>query len=178
MVTGSSPDVTAKAKLPNYPYLSTSVAFVDYDHDGDLDLFIAGNADAEQELKVAEKSRNAPSNMSNTISVTMLPAPNLLLRNNGDGTFTDQTAAAKLANPNEAYAIIPTDFDNRRDIDLLVAARNDVSLWRNMRDGTFTNVGSDVGLKSQPKLFTSAAVGDINKDGFEDFYFGEGSVRG
>src|SRR6476659_4117130 len=156
---GKFTDVTAKAKLPNYRYLSTSVAFVDYDHDGDLDLFIVGNADAEQELKASEKLRNTP---SNTISVTMPPAPNLLLRNNGDGTFTDQTAAAKLANPNEAYAVIPTDFDNRRDIDLLVAARNNVSLWRNMRDGTFTNVVSDVGLKSEPKLFTNAEVGDIN----------------
>src|SRR6185369_4766936 len=132
---GKFTDVTAKAKLPNYPYLSTSVAFVDYDHDGDLDLFIAGEADAEEEVKAAAKVRATPSN-----TVSMPPAPNLLLRNNGDGTFTDQTAAAKLANPNEAYAVIPTDFDNRRDIDLLVAARNNVSLWRNMRDGTFTNV--------------------------------------
>jgi Tfp pilus assembly protein PilF len=175
---GKFTDVTAKAKLPNYPYLSTSVAFVDYDHDGDLDLFIAGNADAEEELKAAAKLRATPSNTFSTFSVSMPPATNLLLRNNGDGTFTDQTTAAKLANPNEAYAVIPTDFDNRRDIDLLVASRNDVSLWRNMRDGTFTNVISDVGLKREPKLFTSAAVGDINKDGFEDFYFGEGSFAG
>ena len=175
---GKFTEVTAKAKIPDYSYLSTSVAFVDYDHDGDLDLFIAGNADAEQELKAAEKLRNTPSNTFYSISVNLPPAPNVLLRNNGDGTFTDQTVAAKLANPNEAYAVIPTDFDNRRDIDLLVASRNDVSLWRNMRDGTFSNVVSDVGLKGEPKLFTSAAVGDLNKDGFEDFYFGEGSFAG
>src|ERR1051325_17313 len=175
---GKFTDVTAKAKIPNYPYLSTSVAFVDYDHDGDLDLFIAGKADAEQQLKNAEKLRNTPSNMLYSISVAMPPASNLLLRNNGDGTFTDQTAAANLANPNEAHAVIPTDFDNRRDIDLLVASANGLSLWRNMRDGTFSNVVADAGLKGEPKAFTSAAIGDVNKDGFEDFYFGDGSFAG
>lgn len=179
---GKFTDVTAKAKLPNYPYLSTSVAFVDYDHDGDLDLFIAGEADAEQEVKTAAESRKretvTPANMLYTISVSMPPAPNLLLRNNGDGTFTDQTTAAKLPNPNQAYAVVPTDFDNRRDIDLLVASNSEIALWRNMRDGTFTNVVSDVGLKGEPKAFTSVAIGDINKDGFPDFYFGRGSLAG
>jgi len=174
---GKFTDVTAKAKIPNYPYLSTSVAFVDYDHDGDLDLFVPGRADPEREQKDAEDRRKREATNPST-SVNLAPAPNLLLRNNGDGTFTDQTAVAKLANLNEAYAVIPTDFDNRRDIDLLVASHHEISLWRNMRDGTFTNVASEVGIKGDAKFFTSAAVGDINKDGFEDFYFGHGSLPG
>ncbi|HEV8369538.1 MAG TPA: FG-GAP-like repeat-containing protein, partial [Pyrinomonadaceae bacterium] len=180
---GQFTDVSAKAKLPNYPYLSKSVAFVDYDHDGDLDLFIAGESDAEETVKSAAEGRKreatTPSNMFYSISVMMPPAPNLLLRNNGDSTFTDQSAAAKLAIPNDAYAVIPTDFDNRRDIDLLIASKNDVSIWRNMRDGSFTDVASDVGLKTDgQKLFTSVAVGDVNKDGFTDFYFARGSWAG
>ena len=135
---GSFSDTTTTAKIPALPNGSTTAAFVDFDHDGDLDLLIGGDG-------------------------------NLLLRNNGDGTFTDQTAAAKLAGKATARAIVPTDFDNRRDIDLLIAGTDKVSLWRNMRDGTFRDVATDAGLAV--KGATNVAVGDVNKDGFTDFYF-------
>ena len=136
---GSFSDVTAAAKIPPSPESSTTAAFVDVDHDGDLDLVIAGQGQ-------------------------------LLLRNNGDGTFTDQTTAAKLVDKVLARSIVPTDFDNRRDIDLLIASTDKVALWRNMRDGTFRDVASEVGLAV--KGATNVAVGDVNKDGFTDFYFG------
>ncbi len=138
---GSFSDVTAAAKIPASPNRAMSAAFVDFDHDGDLDLLLAGEG-------------------------------NLLLRNNGDGTFSDQTATAKLVDKESAYAIVPTDFDNRRDIDLLIASPEKISLWRNMRDGTFRDVAAEVGLAaSDRKGATSVAAGDVNKDGFTDFYF-------
>lgn len=122
------------------PYLSA--AFVDIDHDGDLDLFIVGPI-------------------------------NVLLRNNGNGTFTNYTHQANLAAPNSfssASSIIPTDFDNRRDIDLLLLpAAESPKLFRNLRDGTFRDVGKEVGLDSQG-AFWCAAAGDVNKDGFIDFF--------
>lgn len=134
-------DVTAAAKISSSPTGASTAAFVDVDHDGDLDILIGGQA-------------------------------YLLLRNNGDRTFGDQTAAAKLSDKVSARSIVPTDFDNRRDIDLLVAANEKISLWRNMRDGTFRDVATDVGL-GVPELkgATTVAAGDINKDGFTDFYF-------
>ena len=135
---GSFSDVTATAKIPASPGASKATAFVDYDHDGDLDIFIAGQ-------------------------------PHQLLRNNGDRTFTDQTAEAKLNEKVTARAVVPTDFDNRRDIDLLVASAEKISLWRNMRDGTFRDVAAEVGIASL-KGVTSVAAGDFNKDGFTDFY--------
>ena len=140
---GSFSDVTAAAKIPPSPSNASSTAFADIDHDGDLDILIAGDSF-------------------------------LLLRNNGDRTFSDQTAAAKLAGKVSARSIVPTDFDNRRDIDLLVAGTEKISLWRNMRDGTFSDVASDVGLSINGA--TSVAAGDVNKDGFTDFYFSSGDT--
>ncbi len=134
---GSFSDVTATAKIGANPSSSRSAAFVDVDHDGDLDIFIPGTA---------------------------------LLRNDGDKTFSDQTAAAKLSDKIAARAVVPTDFDNRRDIDLLVAATEKISLWRNLRDGTFRDVAQETGL-GELKGVNSVAAGDVNKDGFTDFYF-------
>jgi tetratricopeptide (TPR) repeat protein len=139
---GTFSDVTSRVKIPVSPKAAATAAFVDVDHDGDLDIVIGGDAD-------------------------------LLLRNNGDGTFSDQTAAAKLAANSSARAIVATDFDNRRDIDLLIASPEKISLWRNMRDGTFRDVAGDVGLiTAELKGATTVAAGDVNKDGFTDFYFG------
>ncbi len=135
---GGFSDVTANAKIPPALTGGATAAFVDFDHDGDLDLLLGGDG-------------------------------LLLLRNNGDGTFADQTAAAKLTDKVHAHAIVPTDFDNRRDIDLLVASTEKVSLWRNMRDGTFKDVAAEGGLIV--KGATNVAAGDVNKDGFTDFYF-------
>ncbi|MCM3873421.1 MAG: FG-GAP-like repeat-containing protein, partial [Pyrinomonadaceae bacterium] len=165
---GRFSDVTAKAQIPKYSYLSKSVAFVDYDHDGDLDLFIAGCADLSETLK---------SQSSSFLYTTA--APNLLLRNNGDGTFVDQTAAAQLSNRVLMATVIATDFDNRRDIDLLVASGKGVALWRNMRDGTFKDVATDTGINVVASSGSSSvAVGDLNKDGYVDFFFGRFSSAG
>src|SRR5689334_18847415 len=134
---GSFFDMTAAAKVTGNLSPSATAAFVDVDHDGDLDIFVPGN---------------------------------VLLRNNGDGTFTDQTAAAKIDEKIIARGVVATDFDNRRDIDLLVAGSDKISLWRNMRDGTFRDVAQETGLDAI-KGANGVAAGDVNKDGFTDFYF-------
>lgn len=163
-------DVTAAAKIPSYPYLSRSAAFCDVDHDGDVDIFIAGHMDprpAQQAIADAQKD-SLPD-----VAFGLLPAPHLLLRNNGDGTFSDQTSAAKLSDRVSARSVVPTDFDNRRDVDLLITSDQKVALWRNMRDGTFRDVAQEVGLGEKGITpVSSVAAGDVNKDGFTDFYFG------
>jgi Flp pilus assembly protein TadD len=142
---GRYEDVTAAAGLTGSADVSVSAAFVDVDHDGDLDIF----------------------------------APNRLLRNNGKGTFTDITSAARVAEgAAQAIAVVPTDFDNRRDIDLVVlTAANAPRLFKNMRDGSFRDVASEVGLPAQGS-FAALAASDVNKDGFTDFFFGRRDAAG
>ena len=76
---------------------------------------------------------------------------------------------------------MPIDFDNRRDIDLLVSADTNkgLALWRNMRDGTFKDVAKDTGLLGGTYLAPlNVASGDLNKDGFTDFYFAQTAWMG
>jgi Flp pilus assembly protein TadD len=178
---GAFTDVTAAAKFPAYPFLSKSVAFVDYDHDGDLDIFIAGTSYAGDALKTLEDKRaNEGARSSITVSTEVTrAAPSLLLRNNGDGTFTDRTAEANLSGSRSIQMAVPTDFDNRRDIDLCAVSEKGVTLWRNMRDGSFRDVTNEVGLGADElKGSMNLALGDINKDGFTDFYFAQGARAG
>ncbi len=99
-----------------------------------------------------------------------------LMRNNGNGTFADVTRAARLALPATASAILPFDFDNRRDIDLLAtSARAGPVLFRNLRTGIFEDVAAAAGLPEAADV-TAAAIGDVNNDGFTDIFFGRAAV--
>ena len=164
---GRFSDVTQDARIPSFPYFPSSVAFVDVDHDGDLDIFVTGLADLSK-----------PPKGHAVFPEDFAPAPNLLLRNDGNGKFTDITTAAKLDKLGHAVAVVPTDFNNRRDIDLLVVNYGKApDLYSNQRDGTFRNVSSEVGLDVEGH-WTCVAAGDINKDGYTDFFFGRADGPG
>jgi cytochrome c-type biogenesis protein CcmH/NrfG len=130
--------------VPPWPHAAATAAFVDIDHDGDLDVFAASGEAG---------------------------GPAVLLRNNGDRTFTDITAAAQLGGAGGAVAVIPTDFDNRRDIDLFVLKHDRPALFKNMRDGSFKDQAAELGLVAAGP-FTCAAAADVNKDGYTDFFLG------
>ena len=148
---GTFEDTTAAAGIPATAGVHGAVAFVDADHDGDLDLVLAG-------------------------------ATPVLLRNNGNGTFTDVSAASKIAAAaGVAAGLVPTDFDNRRDVDLLVARASGAPvLLKNLRDGSFADVSADVGLAAiaGAARVTAVAAGDVNKDGFTDFFFARADTPG
>lgn len=162
-------ETTSKMGIAPLGVDAVSCAFVDADHDGDVDIFVPAAA-----AKAKDAAGAAPGP-----TASREPGANVLLRNNGDSTFTDISETAKIAAPlGHAVAVVPTDFDNRRDVDLLVAGTDEAPrLYRNVRDGSFVDVASQVGLGDRG-LYTSIAAADLNKDGYTDFYFGSSSDAG
>ena len=161
---GRFSDVTARAALSPYPSLPGAAALADIDHDGDLDLVIAGLADLR-----GSRALGRTLTFPDDFSAGALQ----LQRNNGDGSFTDVTRQAGLDVPTRAVAIVPTDFDNRRDLDLLVVNRSGAPLlFKNQRDGTFRDVAQETGLAAAVQAserITGVATGDTNKDDAPDF---------
>ncbi len=156
-----------RTALPDYGFLPGAVALTDVDHDGDLDIVVAGLADVE-----ASRARAAGGAL--VFPDDFVPAPVALWRNSGEGTFTDITAEARITAATHAVAIVPTDFDNRRDVDLLVvSAAGPPLLFQNLRDGTFRDVAAETGLAAAAGSGARAVTAaDINHDGFTDFFFG------
>ncbi|MBK6799360.1 MAG: VCBS repeat-containing protein [Acidobacteria bacterium] len=73
--------------------------------------------------------------------------------------------------------MVATDFNNQRDIDLLVVNYNaPAQLFSNQRDGSFKDVAAPAGLSQSFKAL-SVAVGDLNKDNFVDLYFPQTSLK-
>jgi tetratricopeptide (TPR) repeat protein len=98
--------------------------------------------------------------------------PGLLLQNDGDGTFTDVTGKAKLVLDGGGLAVVPTDYDNGRDLDLVVLrAAGRPLVFANRRDGRFEDVAAAVGLEAEGP-FRALAAADWNKDSYPDFFLG------
>jgi tetratricopeptide (TPR) repeat protein len=139
---GKFQDVTAEAGLTprNRP---SGITFVDYDHDGDLDLLLTGAP-----LKEGD-------------------APNVLWRNNGNKTFTEWTEPTGLGGSGKTNAVILTDFNNDRAVDLAVTGDGPAPLiYVNPREGKYPTQA----LYEDEKLPATVgiAVLDFNKDGWMD----------
>jgi tetratricopeptide (TPR) repeat protein len=167
----------------------------DYDNDGRPDIFVVSRAQNRLFRQQADGSFNAmpvnaggPSATDDIATAAFadldhdgdldifLSSPNRVLRNNGNGTFSDTAATAGLTGTQPLTAVIPTDYDNRRDIDvLLVPSRGAPALFANRRDGTFLDVARESGLPGEA-AYTAAATGDLNKDGTSDFVFATSSA--
>ena len=126
----------------------TGAAFLDYDEDGDLDLFVVDGRRLE----------GVPEG-----------AGNRLYRNGGDGRFVDVTEASGLSRQGWGQGAAFSDVDNDGDPDLLVTYYGAALLYRNRGDGTFVECGEASGL-AQEGWHVSAAFADYDADGFDDLF--------
>ena len=159
---GTFANVTSQSGLPAAgDRWALTAALSDSDHDGDLDILVGYFADM----------RTWPGGESAVFPDDFAGQGLRLLRNNGNGTFTDITDSAKLGGTKrKTTAIVCSDFNNLRDIDFIVASYGaPLELFSNQRDGTFKDIATAVGLSSTGKTL-SIGAGDLNKDSFIDFY--------
>jgi hypothetical protein len=170
---GTFTDVTAKAGVgKNSTHWGTGCAFLDYDRDGKLDLFVANYIDLD--LKTAPVPESGPC-LYKGVTVAcgppgLLPARNTLYRNNGNGTFTDVSEKAGIKAASYGLGVLVADFDNDGWPDIYVA--NDSmasSLYRNKHDGTFEEIGVEAGAAyspdGKPQAGMGVAAGDYDCDG-------------
>jgi len=140
------------------------IAWGDCDNDGFLDLYIARGC-------------------SDTCGDGLLA--DTLYHNNGDGTFTDVTAAAGITDTANTWAAIWGDYDNDGFLDLFVSCAGATTtlgpgnaniLYHNNGDGTFTNVAAHerLTLQDDVSLHDGAAWADYNNDGFLDLILKDG----
>jgi hypothetical protein len=98
------------------------------------------------------------------------PARHSLLRNNGDGTFTDVTEQAGLG-PMDGQAVAWADYDNDGWLDVFVGSEHGRSrLYHNRGDGTFEEVSAKAGINTEGVYCKGASWGDFDGDGYPDLY--------
>lgn len=152
---GTFADVTAQAGI-GADNFTTVASWADYNNDGFLDLYVGRYLDPKQHIPTTFYARNGERNQ--------------LYRNNGDGTFTNVTAEAGVGEVGLCLGTAFGDYNDDGYPDLFVA--NDFgrkTLYRNNRDGTFTDVTVQTGTLAYGAGM-SATIGDYDNDGRLDLY--------
>jgi hypothetical protein len=149
-------DVTDSAGVAGgHSSWSSGAAFMDYDNDGDLDLFVCNYVKWSKEIDFEINYRLTGVGKAYGPPVNYAGTHSSLYRNNGDGTFDDVSAEAgiQISNPatgvpvGKALGVAPVDIDRDGWIDLLIA--NDTVqnfFFHNHQDGSFEETGEIYGL--------------------------------
>jgi hypothetical protein len=131
--------------------IGSGVALLDYDNDGWLDIYLVNGSTFD-----ALAGKTAPPHAA-------------LFHNNHDGTFTDVTPKAGVANERWGFGAVVGDFDNDGWPDIYVSNYGKNRLYRNNHDGTFTDVAEKAGV-TLGNWSTGATWGDYDGDGRLDLF--------
>jgi len=172
---GTFTDVSEKAGVAgNGKRWNTGCAFVDYDRDGHLDLFVANYIDLD--LKTAPVPESGPC-LYKGIMVACGPpglngGKNILYHNNGDGTFTDVSEKSGILKANGTFGlgVLTADLDNDGWPDIYVANDSTASaLYQNKKNGTFIDVALESGCAlsadGKPQAGMGISAADYDLDG-------------
>jgi len=176
---GTFTDVTYRAGVGGSPLRwSTGCAFVDYDRDGHLDLFVTHYV--KFDLRTALDPGSNPYCVYRGLAVNCGPRgliveKNSLYHNNGDGTFTDVTTKAGIDRAIGGFGlgVLTADFDNDGWPDIYVSCDSTPSLlFLNNHDGTFREEGAMRGVaygeNGQEQAGMGVAAADIDGKGCLD----------
>jgi enediyne biosynthesis protein E4 len=172
---GTFTDVSQKAGVAGKATRwNTGCAFVDYDRDGYLDLFVANYIDMD--LATAPVPESGPCLYKGMLVACGPPGlqggKNILYHNNRDGTFTDVSEVAGIVRANGTYGlgVLTADFDNDGWPDIYVANDSTASaLYQNKKNGKFEDVAIEAGCAlspdGKPQAGMGIAAGDYDLDG-------------
>jgi hypothetical protein len=172
---GTFSNVTDEAGVGDRRW-GAGAAAADFDNDGDLDLFVACHVDFDPlkppnggELCLGYRGLHVYCGPQG-----LPPESDILYRNNGDGTFTDVSAAVGITHARYSLGAVWTDFDEDGDPDLFVAVDSQANLLYRNDDGYFQESGLTSGLAysgdGQPQAGMGVAAGDYDGDGRIDIY--------
>src|SRR6266699_4578725 len=180
---GTFTDVTDKAGVVLGGW-STGATWGDYDRDGLLDLFVPGYVHYDLDHPILAGKGGVPEGACQYRGVNVFCGPlgllgesDHLFHNNGDGTFTDVSLKAGVADQEGRYGLasVFADLDEDGWPDLIVA--NDSTpnyLYRNRHDGTFEDVsymsGFALNEEGRAQASMGIALGDYNRDGRLDIF--------
>jgi hypothetical protein len=172
---GTFSDVSQKAGVAGTKTRwGTGCAFVDYDRDGHLDLFVANYIDLD--LATAPVPESGPCLYKGVMVACgppgLMGGKNILYHNNGDGSFTDVSEISGILEANGTFGlgVLTADFDNDDWPDIYVANDSTASaLYQNKKNGKFVDVGMEAGCVLSPDGKPQAGMGvsaaDYDLDG-------------
>jgi hypothetical protein len=169
---GTFTDVTKTAGVDAGHQVGAGACFLDIEGDGDLDIYVANYLEFSYDTHETTLYNGY---MTYRGPVHNRPLPDILYRNNGDGTFTDITRQAGIANhAGWGMGIVCADYDNDGDTDIFIG--NDVAenfLFKNNGKGVFEEVGLITGTAytadGSPSASMGVDCGDYDNDGLLDF---------